>query len=1290
MQLVRSIAGCAALWIFAGDAAAFGEGVEAWDTGTAGVPPMRVFTAHETGVATMAWSAAQDSSGILYFGCDTVVSFDGDRWRQEKMDPTYLVRGLDVGPNGRIWAAGENQIGWFEPSAQGRLVYHSLMSRLPPGRSELGDVWRVYAQGDDGAVFVGRERVLRWDGHAMQGWDYPGMHLLWSTRTARSIYVHYPPLGLLKIGAGEPSLAVKASVIGAADVRWLDDSGRDWLLLTSEGFKSLHDGVCTPLESEASRFARANTPTSVARLADGSLAIGTLQGGIAVVGRSGNVFRVFNIRSGMPENQIYSLFVDREGALWSMGPSHIIRLAIGSDTSVYGRPAGYPPGGCDALAESSGSVYVASHSDIYRLAPDPGSGGAGHFASLGVTSSRFYSLLSVPSGLAVGQVRGLGLIHGEEMVLARNIHDGVFRTCPSLSREGRIFVSTIDRVIAVDPVGGDSVVVADSLPDYGDTVVDEPSGRIWIGTPSRGLFYVQAGNTKPMPASPRFGPLPLVGPALVARAGTTAVALTESGAFFMDKRTGRFTAIAGVPAGHPRAVSNPDGLGAIWAAFDPDTGGRSPRLGKITVADGSALWTPQSVDGLYGIGSLLGLRVALVSGREDLWITGTESLICAGPEALKPRPPPRSPLVRAWVTDDDRNSSSLGGGRLPFSTRGLHIEYSSLDFGMRPSERFQTMLGGAENLWSAPTDSADRDISGLREGSYDFEVRVVTDSGEAGQASTLHFEIAPPWWRTPLSRAAFVIAGALVIISLVRLRTRSLKHRAELLEHTVRQRTDELQKANAAKTEFVASMSHEIRNPMGGILASALELSESPLAPDQRRLVTTIRSCSTFLATLVEDVLDFAAIEAGAYKVALSNFSPREILANVVTMLEPRAADTRMTATVDPSLPERIVGDAARIQQVIVNFTANSIKFGGKIVSLSARPEGGHVVFAVSDDGIGVPADEQKNLFIRFSRLKSARNSAIPGSGLGLAVSRALAERMGGTVGFIGRPGRGSIFFLRVPLEAGAAALVSPEFNGRGARGLVVEDIGYNARALGLMLGRIGFDVDFAVDGEEALDRLASTAYEAVFLDCDIPRVSGIEVARRHRASESGGRRSLLIATTALSTKADQEACIAAGMDAFLTKPITPDKLRNVLFECRGSGPGAAAGADFHPGKTGVKGLKLDLIVHLTDGSPDALGRELSAFTASLREAVQGVTSAGASGSRPAVSSAAHRVLSLARMVGAEQVASTAADLQDYASAYSDSELKTEIAILSRHAGELGGALARLRETAPVNPSWAS
>src|ERR1019366_7762688 len=224
----------------------------------------------------------------------------------------------------------------------------------------------------------------------------------------------------------------------------------------------------------------------------------------------------------------------------------------------------------------------------------------------------------------------------------------------------------------------------------------------------------------------------------------------------------------------------------------------------------------------------------------------------------------------------------------------------------------------------------------------------------------LSLVIAPPWWRTPLSYCAFLLAGAAAILGLVRLRMGALRRGAEILEEMVRLRTLELEKANAAKTEFVTNMSHEIRNPMGGILGTALELSETPLGPRQRELVGTLRNCASFLASLVEDVLDFAAIEAGEYRVARSPLSPREVLGAVVRMLEPRGGGATLSAEVGPSVPALIMGDAARIEQVLVNFAANALKFGGTRVRLSAGMDGVFVVFCAEENGGGIAASPRR------------------------------------------------------------------------------------------------------------------------------------------------------------------------------------------------------------------------------------------------------------------------------------------------------------------------------------------
>jgi CheY-like chemotaxis protein len=241
----------------------------------------------------------------------------------------------------------------------------------------------------------------------------------------------------------------------------------------------------------------------------------------------------------------------------------------------------------------------------------------------------------------------------------------------------------------------------------------------------------------------------------------------------------------------------------------------------------------------------------------------------------------------------------------------------------------------------------------------------------------------------------------------------------------------------------------------------------------------------------------------------------------------------------------------------------------------------------------------------------------------------------------------------------------------------VVEDIAYNARALGLMLGKLGSDVDFAVDGSAALGRLAAGSYRAVFLDCDLPGIGGVDVARSFRASEAPGRRTLIVATTALSTVEDQDACLAAGMDAFLAKPITPEKLRRVLEGQIGTVPPPAPEPNPDPGPV----LNLEMIRHLSDGSTESLRLELAKFIASLDEAMLGVAGAMAWGSRPALASSAHRLLSHARMVGATALAESAADIQDYASVLTDTELAQDVATLGRRAAELRKVLESVAAT---------
>jgi signal transduction histidine kinase/CheY-like chemotaxis protein len=1256
-------------------------------TRVGGLPPVRVFTVRDTGATTMAWSAAQDRRGAMYFGCDTLLSFDGDRWRSDAVASSYMIRGLDVGPNGRIWVGGMNEIGWFEAAATGPLSYHSLAGELPAAEGAIGEVWSVYALGNEQAVFIAKDRILRWDGRRLVSWSVPGADMVWSTRANSGIYVDEPRRGLMKMGADGPLVALPSSLVGTTPIRWLADSGPDKLLLGSDGLRTLHAGACRPLESEASAFVRANTLTSAVNLEGDLLAVGTIKGGIAIIDRAGHLRHVYDHRSGLPSDQVYSLFADRQGSLWAMGPTSITRLALHSDVSVFGPEAGYPENGVEALAESSGSLYAASHTDLFRLIDGPHPSRAGRFAPLGISSDRFYGLVSLPEGVLVGHLRGLGVLGPDGLRNVGGSNEPVFRLAPSESAPGTVLASHSDSVDAVEVGSGRTTRLAESLPDYADTVAEEGGGPLWIGTQSKGLFVVRPGSTRAAPAGQGSGGLPPSGPAMVGRVGPSVVVLTRQGAFYLDPAERVFHPISGVPLGTPAALSNADGQGSIWATLEPEAGGRLPFLGRLSWTVSGATWTPQAVEGLAALGSPLSLRVDRSAEGDTLWIAGTAALLRLGPRALQGNRPPPRPVIRAWIEKGAGGRAVPLAGALAYANQRLHAEFSSFDFGLKASEHYQSMLVGAENEWSAPTDSAERDVSGLREGTYDLVVRLRADSGEVSAPAVFHFEVAPPWWRTRLAYGALALTGTAALLAFSRFRQRTLRRRALLLESRVRERTDELERANAAKSRFVASVSHEIRNPIGGILGSTLALSRTPLDTEQREMVSTLGNCASFLASLVEDILDLAAIEAGALRTVAAPMEPRHLLESVVAMLKPRAAGAHLEAAVAGEVPESIVCDGARVQQVIVNFALNSLKFGGQNIRLSVDVRGGCVEFSVADDGPGIPGEEQKQLFIPFSRLESARSSAIQGSGLGLAVSRMLAEKMGGAVGLESTVGLGSRFFISLPLVVGRPVNALPQpLSVRGARALVVEDIDYVAGAMGWMLEGLGFKVDFAADGEQALERLASVSYDAVFLDFDIPKISGLEVARRFRASETEGRRTLLIATTALSTAGDRDACLAAGMDAFLAKPVTPEKLSAVLVSTR-DGRFTMEPIDYSETPSlWNEEPDLEMLRRLTDGSPAGLAREVDRYFASLDEALAGLTSARTADVGATLASAAHRLLSLARIVGAGSLAAAAADLQEFAAVYTRREIDEQTALVRREADALRRMLDRQRLAAPASP----
>lgn len=1230
----------------------------------------RAWTTDAGLVSSATLRVRQGRDGYIWVGTREGISrFDGVRFKNYLPGVTPGLAGRPVrwllpARDGSLWAATDN----------GVMVQRGGVWQTYTGAAGLeGNQANALAEGRD-TIWIGtRSGVLTWRNGRFEKavWtrELPSPHVnqLLEARDG-SVWVA-TKLGLAHVVRGKLRIydhhnGLPNDIVSAV---FEDGKGTIWAGTGGGGLARFRNGVWEKLPlSQWLPVSEISAPHAFCEDPDGNLWIAVNFGGL-VRYREGQV-AVMGVTEGLPNTEVYDVSVDHEGSLWvaMANGGGLLQLTDGKFLN-YGLPEGLPDDSVSQVTQDlNGSYWIATRTKgLVQIA----GGSVRRFgASAGLPSDRVNAVMAGRDGsLWIGG-------HGSGVVRWRN---GVFHRM-ALPESGANFVSSLfeDQAGSVwvgfggggmARVEGDRLAPVSLLGRSGISVrriIEERPGVLLVATTGNGLLRYEQGKSTQVAGFENE----LID--WVERGVDGEIWLASSGRGLACLRGGkvfRWNHENGLPDNtiHSFAIL-PDG--EFW--MQSYSGVAHVRQADLwDQAEGRLDQVPAEVlvqaDGLRSRETITGSLFQDRTGR--LWFPTLKGVSVLTPSSLR-RNRIAPTVVTEEVASDGRALDLTGPVEIGPGTQSLRVQFTALSFSAPEKNRFRYLLEGFDRTWIEARNHREATYTNLPPGHYRFRVQATNNDGIWGEAPTMpSLQVLPAFYQTYWFVTVCLGFTVLVGLALHWQRTMDLQNQRSALAREVAQRTAELREAKEAaesaaraKSEFLANMSHEIRTPMNAVVGMSHLLRDLPLPKEAHEYVSIINSSGAALLTVLNDILDFSKIESGKLQIAEDPFDLLVCVEESLELLGAMAANKNLTLLChfDPATPRMVLGDAARLRQVLVNLVGNAIKFtsaGEVAVRVEAVERAGRRVIhiAVRDTGIGIPQDRQHRLFQSFSQVDASTTRQFGGTGLGLAISQRLTRLMGGEIQVESQIGVGSLFYFDLPekrvnetaagldgepnwkgkrvwmnvtplsleelligyleawgltvtrdpasadmviAEAATAlpvALVSKPTvrigEGRALskpvrptqlllalsqafagclqpgtatssskarlsetaplRILVAEDNAVNQRVIQGLLRRLGYEPVVVENGLLALDAVRQMPYDLMLLDLHMPEMDGLDAARQVVATVPENQRPRMVALTASAFPEDRLACLEAGMQDFLSKPIQLDELKRTLTE---------------------------------------------------------------------------------------------------------------------------------------------